>query len=85
MLLSNYLLKRMSIPNQIEELIDFIIDNKDDIDLNDVLVKAELINMRSKPRHAGWYFNGKLYRDMDELTGRTMSDFNHPKPVFYYP
>ena len=49
----------MTIPNQIEELIDFIIDNKDDIDLNDVLVKAELINMRSKPRHAGWYFNGK--------------------------
>jgi len=75
----------MSIPNQIEELIDFIIDNKDDIDLNDVLVKAELINMRSKPRHAGWYFNGKLYRDMDELRGRTVSDFNQPKPLFYYP
>lgn len=75
----------MSIPNQIEELIDFILDNKDEIDLNDVLIKAELINMRSKPRHAGWYFNGKLYRDMDELTGRTMSEFNHPKPLFYYP
>lgn len=75
----------MSIPNQIEELIDFIIDNKDDIDVNDVLVKAELINMRSKPRHAGWYFNGKLYRDTDELRGRTMSDINHPKPLFYYP
>lgn len=75
----------MSIPNQIEELIDFILDNKDDIDLNDVLIKAELINMRSKPRHVGWYFNGKLYRDMDELIGRTMSDFNHPKPLFYYP
>ena len=75
----------MSIPNQIEELIDFILDNKDEIDLNDVLVKAELINMRSKPRHAGWYFNGKLYRDMDDLRGRTMSDFNHPKPLFYYP
>lgn len=85
MSLSNYFLRRMTIPNQIEELIHFIIDNKDDIDLNDVLVKAELINMRSKPRHAGWYFNGKLYRDMDELTGRTMSDFNHPKPLFYYP
>ena len=75
----------MTIPNQIEELIDFIIDNKEDIDLNDVLVKAELINMRSKPRHSGWYFNGILYRDMDELTCRTMSDSNHPKPLFYYP
>jgi hypothetical protein len=75
----------MTIPNQIEELIDFIIDNKDDIDLNDVLVKAELINMRSKPRHAGWYFNGKLYRDMDELRGRTMSENNTPKPIYYYP
>lgn len=75
----------MSIPNQIEELIDFIIDNKDKIDVNDVMVKAELINMRSKPRHAGWYFNGKLYRDLDELRGQTMSDNNHPKPLFYYP
>jgi hypothetical protein len=75
----------MSIPNQIEELIDFILDNKDEIDLNDVLIKAELINMRSKPRHVGWYFNGKLYNDIDDLRGRTMSDFNHPKPLFYYP
>jgi hypothetical protein len=75
----------MTIPNQIEELIDFILDNKDEIDLNDVLVKAELINMRSKARHAGWYFNGKLYRDIDELRGRSMSDSNHPKPLFYYP
>lgn len=75
----------MSIPNQIEELIDFILDNKDEIDLNDVLIKAELINMRSKPRHVGWYFNGKFYRDLDELTGRTMSDNNQPKPVYYYP
>lgn len=75
----------MSIPNQIEELIDFILHNKDEIDVNDVLIKAELINMRSKPRHVGWYFNGKLYRDMDELRGRTMSDLNHPKPLFYYP
>jgi hypothetical protein len=75
----------MTIPNQIEELIDFIIDNKDNIDVNDVMIKAELINMRSKPRHAGWYFNGKLYRDIDELRGRSMSDSNHPKPLFYYP
>jgi hypothetical protein len=74
----------MSIPNQIEELIDFILDNKDDIDVNDVLVKAELINMRSKPRHAGWYYNGKMYQDIDELRGRSMSEFNHPKPLFYY-
>jgi hypothetical protein len=74
----------MSIPNQIEELIDFIIDNKDNIDINDVLVKAELINMRSKPRHAGWYYNGKMYQDIDELKGRSMSEFNHPKPLFYY-
>ena len=75
----------MTIPNQIEELIDFIIDNKDNIDVNDVMIKAELINMRSKPRHAGWYFNGKLYRDIDELRGRSMSDSNHPKPLFYFP
>lgn len=74
----------MNQPSPIEELIDFIIDNKDDIDVNDVLVKAELINMRSKPRHAGWYFNGSLYRDLDELRGRSMSETNHPKPIFYY-
>lgn len=72
-------------PTPIEELIDFIISNEGEIDVNDILIKAELINMRSKPRQAGWYFNGKVYSDMDELKGRTMSEFNIPKPVFYYP
>lgn len=75
----------MNKQSPIEELIDFIIDLKDDIDVNDILVKAELINMRSKPRQVGWYFNGKLYQELDELKGRTMSQFNNPKPVFYYP
>jgi len=71
--------------NPIEELIDFIINNEGNIDLNDVLIKAELINMRSKPRHAGWYFNGQLVQSLDELRGRTMSENNHPKPIYYYP
>lgn len=75
----------MNYQSPIEELIDFIIDLKDDIDVNDVLVKAELINMRSKPRQVGWYFNGKIYHDLDELKGRTMSDYNQPKPLYYYP
>jgi hypothetical protein len=74
----------MNHQSQIEELIDFIIDCKDDIDVNDILIKAELINMRSKPRQVGWYFNGKLYSDLDELKGRTMSDSNKPKPLYYY-
>jgi hypothetical protein len=71
--------------NPIEELIDFIIGNEGKIDLNDVLIKAELINMRSKPRHAGWYFNGQLFQSLDELKGRTMSENNKPKQLFYYP
>lgn len=71
--------------NPIEELIAFILDNEGNIDLNDVLVKAEIINMRSKPRHAGWYHNGRLYRDIEEVTSRSMSDTNYPKPVYYYP
>ena len=75
----------MNQQSPIEELIDFIIDLKDDIDVNDILYKAELINMRSKPRQVGWYYNGKLYQDIEELKGRTMSEFSHPKPVFYYP
>jgi hypothetical protein len=74
----------MNHQSQIEELIDFIIDCKDDIDVNDILIKAELINMRSKPRQVGWYFNGKLYSDLDELKGRTMSESNKPKPLYYY-
>jgi hypothetical protein len=74
----------MNYQSPIEELIDFIIDLKDDIDVNDILIKAELINMRSKPRQVGWYFNGKLYSDLDELKGRTMSDSNKPKPLYYY-
>jgi hypothetical protein len=74
----------MNHQSQIEELIDFIIDCKEDIDVNDILIKAELINMRSKPRQVGWYFNGKLYSDLDELKGRTMSESNKPKPLYYY-
>ena len=71
--------------NPMEELIDFIIANEGKIDVNDVLVKAELINMRSRPRQVGWYHNGKLYRDMDEIKSYTMKDINFPKPLFYYP
>jgi hypothetical protein len=71
--------------NPIEELIDFIIDNEGKIDVNDVLIKAELINMRSKPRHAGWYYNGKLYNSLDELKGNSISTHNKPKQLFYYP
>jgi hypothetical protein len=74
----------MNHQSQIEELIDFIIDCKDDIDVNDILIKAELINMRSKPRQVGWYYNGKLYSDLDELKGRTISESNKPKPLYYY-
>jgi hypothetical protein len=74
----------MNHQSQIEELIDFIIDCKEDIDVNDILIKAELINMRSKPRQVGWYYNGKLYSDLDELKGRTMSESNKPKPLYYY-
>jgi len=54
-------------------------------DHNDVLVKAELINMRSRPRHAGWYLNGQLYRDLDLLSESKISKFSNPKPLFYYP
>lgn len=75
----------MNEQSPIEELISFIIDNEGQIDVNDILIKAELINMRSKPRQAGWYFNGGLYRDLDQLRGRTMSENNHPKPLFYFP
>jgi hypothetical protein len=71
--------------NPIEELIDFIISNEGNIDLNDVLIKAELINMRSKPRHCGWYFNGQLVQSLDQLKSRTMSENNTPKPIYYYP
>jgi len=74
----------MNHQSQIEELIDFIIDCKDDIDVNDILIKAELINMRSKPRQVGWYYNGKLYSDLDELKDISMTEFNKPKPLYYY-
>ena len=74
----------MNHQSQIEELIDFIIDCKEDIDVNDILIKAELINMRSKPRQVGWYYNGKLYSDLDELKDISMTEFNKPKPLYYY-
>ncbi len=71
--------------NPIEELIDFMIVNEGKIDLNDVLIKAELINMRSKPRHAGWYFNGQLVQSLDQLKGNSINMSNKPKQLFYYP
>lgn len=71
--------------NPIEELIDFMIVNEGKIDLNDVLIKAELINMRSKPRHAGWYFNGQMVQSLDQLKGNSISMSNKPKQLFYYP
>jgi hypothetical protein len=40
--------------------------------------------MRSKPRQVGWYFNGKLYSDLDELKDISMTEFNKPKPLYYY-
>ena len=71
--------------NPIEELIDFMIVNEGKIDLNDVLIKAELINMRSKPRHAGWYFNGQMVQSLDQLKGNSINMSNKPKQLFYYP
>jgi hypothetical protein len=71
--------------NPIEELIDFMIVNEGKIDLNDVLIKAELINMRSKPRHAGWYFNGQLVQSLNQLKGNSINMSNKPKQLFYYP
>jgi len=68
---------------QIQELIDWIIDHEGHIDCNDVLIKAELINMRSRPRIAGYLYNGKLYKSIDEFRLTTMNDIDDPKPLFY--
>lgn len=75
----------MTKQSPIEELIDFIIANEGKVDVNDVLIKAELINMRSRPRHVGWYYNGNLYRDLNDVKSKSMTDSNNPKPVYYYP
>jgi hypothetical protein len=71
--------------NPIEELIDFILDNQASIDVNDVLIKAELINMRSKPRQVGWYYNNNIYQSFDELDPLKLSEMNQPKPLYYMP
>jgi hypothetical protein len=71
--------------NPIEELIDFILDNQASIDVNDVLIKAELINMRSKPRQVGWYYNGNIYQSFDEFDALKLSEMNQPKPLYYMP
>jgi len=68
---------------QIQELIDWIIDHEGHIDCNDVLIKAELINMRSRPRFAGYLYKDKLYKSIDDFRLTTMNEVDDPKPLYY--
>lgn len=68
---------------QIQELIDWIIEHEGHIDCNDVLIKAELINMRSRPRFAGYLYKDKLYKSIDDFRLSTMNEVDEPKPLFY--
>lgn len=68
---------------QIQELIDWIIEHEGHIDCNDVLIKAELINMRSRPRFAGYLYKDKLYKSIDDLRLTTMNELSEPKPLYY--
>ena len=68
---------------QLQELIDWIIEHEGHIDCNDVLIKAELINMRSRPRFAGYLYKDKLYKSIDDFRLSTMNEVDEPKPLFY--
>jgi len=68
---------------QIQELIDWIIEHEGHIDCNDVLIKAELINMRARPKVAGYLYNGKLYNSIDEFRLATMNEVDEPKRLYY--
>jgi hypothetical protein len=68
---------------QIQELIDWIIDHEGHIDCNDVLIKAELINMRARPRVAGYLYKDKLYKSIDDFRLTTMNEVDDPKPLYY--
>ena len=70
-------------PPQLQELIDWIIDHEGHIDCNDVLIKAELINMRSKPKFAGYLYKDKLYKSIDDFRLSTMNEVDEPKRLFY--
>ena len=68
---------------QIQELIDWIIEHEGYIDCNDVLIKAELINIRSRPRFAGYIYKDKLYKSIDDFRLTTMNNVDEPKPLYY--
>jgi hypothetical protein len=68
---------------QLQELIDWIIEHEGHIDCNDVLIKAELINMRSRPRFAGYLYKDKLYKSIDDFRLTTMNEVDDPKPLYY--
>ena len=68
---------------QIQELIDWIIDHQGHIDTNDILIKAELINMRSKPKFAGYLFKQTLYKSIDDFRLTTLNEVDEPKPLYY--
>ncbi len=68
---------------QIQELIDWIIDYEGHIDCNDVLIKAELINMRTRPKFAGYLYKDKLYKSIDDFRLSTLNEVDDPKPLYY--
>lgn len=68
---------------QIQELIDWIIDHDGEIDANDVLIKAELINMRSRPKFAGYLYKDKLYKSINDFRLSTLNEVDDPKPLYY--
>ena len=34
-------------------------------------------------KQAGWIFEGRFYKSLDDLSGTTFNENNHPVPVFY--
>ena len=48
------------------------------------LIEEVLLSLEKQEGHkvSGYLFNGKFYADLSELNGVTMSEGNHPVPLY---
>lgn len=58
------------------DIIEFAKANKKYIDYLEA-------NSNDKIKVAGYLFNGRFYKSLDELKGKTMSKENQPKPLYF--
>ena len=59
------------------------IDVIDKLNKLDELEQLQLGGVSSLLQHAGYLFNGRFYKCLDDMRGKTMHEGNMPQPVYF--